>query len=68
MTHAEALTAQDGLLMAIHCHLDDGGINEAARDLYTARKSVAQGNPWTAEELAWLADLDSLFHVMIGSL
>ena len=68
MTHAQALTAQHGLLAAIHCHLDDGGINEAAAALYRARKSVEQGDTWSADELAWLADLDGLFHVMAGSL
>jgi protein involved in temperature-dependent protein secretion len=68
MTHAEALTAQNGLLMAIHCHLDDGGINEAGRDLFKARKSVEGGDAWTAEELAWLADMDSLYHAMCGSI
>ena len=61
MTNAEAIQAQNGTLIAIHCDLQDGGINEAGQKLFICRKSITAGDDWTAEELEWLASLDSMF-------
>jgi len=66
MTHAAALTAQNGLLVAIHYAIQDDP-SEAGRLLYQAHKSLAESPAtWTAEEAAWLKDLDNLQLAVIG--
>lgn len=52
------------LLVAAHCGLDDGGINEAGRALYILRGRA----DLTADEREWLASLDSLYLSCCGSM
>ena len=52
-------------LVATHCALDDGDINAAGRALFHLRRAVAEGASLSAETLAWLSDLDSLYHACI---
>ena len=66
MTHTEAIAAQNGILAAVSCHLQDGGINEAGRALFQCRKAIAEGATWSAAELEWLAALDNQYHAGLG--
>lgn len=55
-------TAHD-VLVAIHCMLDDGGVNEAG-----ALIRIAHGIELSDDQQAWLTDLDSMYRAGLGSL
>jgi hypothetical protein len=71
MNHLDAMTADatdlDGYLRAAFYALNDGGLNEAGRALYQARKLVAEGVEPTAEQADQLAWMDSCYLAGCGS-
>jgi hypothetical protein len=70
MSHADLLRLPHAAdLLAIHCALDDGGINEAGRIVHRLHAAVLNGETVLNEaEAAWFASLKSLYHSFCGSM